>query len=82
MKTVHSPQAESIGLGAPANENEITPAMIAAGVSALLDFDSRFERESDAVISIFEAMVAAKEAIYHMPASELISPSQPRAHGT
>jgi hypothetical protein len=41
--------------GAP--EIEITPAMIAAGVSAFLDYDSRFEGEAEAVADIYRAMV-------------------------
>lgn len=44
------------------NEIEITPAMTKAGVSAFLNYDSRFERESDAVIEIFEAMMAVARA--------------------
>ena len=63
--------ADSIGAGAPADENEITPAMIAAGVSALLDFDSRFEKEADVVVDIFCAMMAAKEGPCEAPEGEM-----------
>jgi hypothetical protein len=42
-------------------EIEITPDMIAAGVTAFLDFDGRFESEADAVADIYRAMVWAKE---------------------
>jgi hypothetical protein len=41
------------------DEIKITPSMIEAGVSAFLEYDSRFEREGDAVVSVFQAMVAA-----------------------
>lgn len=41
-------------------EIEITPEMLKAGIKAFMDYDSRFEQESDAVIEIFEAMWAAK----------------------
>lgn len=57
---------------APASceEIEITPAMIKAGVSAFLNYDSRFERESDTVFEIFEAMWAAR-------AENAVSTSEP-----
>lgn len=40
-----------------ADEIEITPEMIRAGVQALSEFDPRFESESDAVARIFSAML-------------------------
>ncbi len=40
---------------------EPTPAMIAAGTSEMLAFDSRFESEADCVLSIFNAMMAVVE---------------------
>ena len=41
---------------------EITPEMIKAGVTAFLNFDSRFESEVEAVMDIYKAMVTAR---YH-----------------
>jgi hypothetical protein len=41
-------------------EIEITPEMVAAGVSALLNFDSRFENEAECVVEIFRTMTMAK----------------------
>jgi len=37
MSNVHSPCADSVGTGAPAEEIEVTPAMIEAGADALRD---------------------------------------------
>jgi hypothetical protein len=42
-------------------EIEITPEMIAAGVSAFLEYDSRFENEACVVEDIYRAMVMAKD---------------------
>ncbi len=53
--------ATSKEVGAPANaEMEITPAMIASGVSELVRFNPDYERESGAVVRIFEAMASAR----------------------
>ena len=38
------------------DEIEITPAMIEAGEEVFLSFDSRFEREGDCVVRLYEAM--------------------------
>jgi hypothetical protein len=57
------------------DEIEITAAMIAAGVSAFLDFDSRFEGEADAVADIFRAMMEARE----VPA-EVAADTAPQQH--
>jgi hypothetical protein len=55
--------------GAP--EIEITPAMITAGVSEYLDFDSRYEHDfGELVTSIYEAMERAKEAGHRAQAWE------------
>ena len=40
---------------------EITAEMIAAGVSALVSFNPKFEAEEDGVIRIYRAMVMAAE---------------------
>ena len=42
------------------DEIEITPEMIEAGVSALLDMDESVSREHDVVWNIFRAMIAAR----------------------
>jgi hypothetical protein len=64
MTVIHEPSIDSIGAGAPADatesEMEITPAMIAAGVSVFLEYDSRFENEACVVEDIYLAMVKAK----------------------
>jgi len=45
------------------NEIEITPEMIAAGLSEFLDFDSRFEHDyRELVTRIYEAMERTKIA--------------------
>lgn len=41
---------------------KISPAMIAAGVSAFLDYDPRFEGPAEVVASIYEAMALAQDA--------------------
>jgi hypothetical protein len=41
---------------------EITPEMVKAGVTAFLNFDSRFESEVEAVMDIYKALVTAR---YH-----------------
>ena len=46
----------------PSDKIEITPEMIKAGVTAFLNFDSRFESEVEAVMDIYKAMVTAR---YH-----------------
>jgi hypothetical protein len=51
--------ADSIGAGAPAEEIEITPAMIAAGVAAYRARDSRIMRDRDIVEEIYAAMISA-----------------------
>jgi hypothetical protein len=57
MTVINEPGAESIGAGAPADEIEITPAMIRAGVSAFCGCNSGFETERETVEQIYEAMV-------------------------
>ncbi len=55
---LHS-HAESIGVGAPADEIEVTPAMIEAGVAAMAGHHYRHaESDSweDQVVSIYRAM--------------------------
>jgi hypothetical protein len=57
MTDVHSQSADSIGAGAPADDMEITPAMLAAGVAAFEDRDMRVQRSRDVVEDIFTAMI-------------------------
>ena len=61
MTVMHEPGADSIGAGASASESdleiEITPAMLAAGVSAYFDYDGD---EAETVADIYRAMVMAK----------------------
>jgi hypothetical protein len=40
----------------PADEIEVTPEMIEAGIAEFCSYDSRYERPRDAVASIFRAM--------------------------
>ena len=54
-----------------AEEIEITPEMVEAGVSALLDYDSRFEGEDTAVVRVFEAMLGARVKTAPSPSSGL-----------
>jgi hypothetical protein len=42
-------------------EIEVTPEMVSAGVSAFLEYDSRFENEACVVEEIYRAMVMAKD---------------------
>ena len=42
------------------DEIEITPAMIEVGEEIFLSFDSRFEREGDCVVRLYEAMEQAR----------------------
>jgi hypothetical protein len=58
-KTTTATSAPSVGAATSA-EIEVTPEMIAAGVSAFLEYDSRFENEACAVEDIYRAMVTAK----------------------
>jgi hypothetical protein len=46
---------------------EVTPEMIEAGVTAFLEFDSRYESEADAVTDIYRAMIKAKR---HRPSEK------------
>ncbi len=48
------------GAGAPGTEIEITPEMIEVGLAVLLNFDSRFERETWVVEDIYRSMEAAR----------------------
>ena len=60
MPDVDSPRADSVGAGAPADEIEITPAMIEAGVRAFCAYDPDIERPRDVVPDIFRAMMSAR----------------------
>jgi hypothetical protein len=48
--------------GAPADEMEITPEMIAAGLRAFGEWDSRIEEPAGLVIEVYRAMREAREA--------------------
>jgi hypothetical protein len=52
---------DSRSAGAPVNEIEITPEMIEAGVSILLDYDSRFSNERDIVERIIRLVETSGE---------------------
>ena len=57
------------------DEIEITPAMLAAGVTVFFGFDERFESASDCVADIFRAMFRVKvnhEAALGSPNSDPI----------
>ncbi len=41
-------------------EIEVTPEMVAAGVCALADLDSRFDDEQSVVAAVFRAMASQK----------------------
>ena len=57
--TASSSRTDSISAGAPADEIEITPEMIAAGVSALCAYEPEFDFKEEGVDRIFRAMLAA-----------------------
>jgi hypothetical protein len=58
-----APAAEPAGeVCAPVDEIEITPAMVEAGVSAFVRYDSRFVGPEEAVAEIHEAMVRAHQS--------------------
>jgi len=44
--------------GAPANEVEITPEMIEAGLKPLFNYDPDFSNEKDIVVEVFRAMLS------------------------
>jgi hypothetical protein len=52
MCNVYESRPDSVEAGAPAKEIEITPEMIKAGISILLDYDPRFSNEKDIVEKI------------------------------
>lgn len=54
---VYSPSHDSVEAGVPANEIEITPEMIEAGVLAMLPFEDAIDEPREAVERIFRAMV-------------------------
>jgi hypothetical protein len=53
------PQVDSVDLGAPADEIEITSAMMEAGLNEFLSYDDRVGAPQDAVEAIFIAMMRA-----------------------
>ena len=57
---------DSRSAGAPVNEIEITPEMIEAGVSILLDYDSRFSNERDIVERIIRLVETSGE-VHFLP---------------
>jgi hypothetical protein len=57
---------DSRSAGAPVNEIEITPEMIEAGVSILLDYDSRFSNEMDIVEKIIR-LVETSGGVHFVP---------------
>jgi hypothetical protein len=59
MSEIRLPRVDSVGRGAPADEIEITPGMLRAGVSALCSYDSEFESREEGVERIFRAMYQA-----------------------
>jgi hypothetical protein len=65
MAVIPSPSADDIGAGAPADEIEITPAMIEAGVKEFCSYDPDLEQARDIVPEIFKAMLRA----WHDPSS-------------
>jgi hypothetical protein len=52
---------DSRSAGAPANEIEITPEMIEAGVMAFCSFKSGMETSEEVVEEIFKKMILAKK---------------------
>jgi hypothetical protein len=54
-----APSDHSDGAGAPEPEIDITPEMVAAGVSALCDVRSDFESDSEIVMRIYRVMQLA-----------------------
>ncbi len=62
MSKVHSPSSDSAGAGAPADEIEITPEMVEAGVFALERFMDSSLTEDLVVKKVFAAMIARKHA--------------------
>jgi len=52
---------DSMSAGAPANEIEITPEMIEAGVMAFCSFKSGMETSEEVVEEIFKKMILAKK---------------------
>ena len=55
------PEDDSRLAGAPANEIEITPEMIEAGVMAFCSFKSGMETSEEVVEEIFKKMISAKK---------------------
>jgi len=66
MQDIEKPCAELTGAGAPADEIEITPAMLAAGVAGLPqgdeDFNSEFVTQEEIVARVYRAMVITQKA--------------------
>ncbi len=60
--------ARDRGAGAPANEIEITPEMIHAGVCVLLAMDTRFETHEDVVKELVEEIFKNNQLVraYHL----------------
>ena len=61
MPNVCKGRADSIGAGAPADEIEITPAMIDAGVDEICSYNLEYETREEAVARIFEAVLLARK---------------------
>jgi len=78
MTELHSPRADSVGTGAPAEKIEITPAMLTAGAEELMCGISGIETTSDEDVfekvctEIYLAMVVA--APKRSPAVERVRP--------
>jgi hypothetical protein len=55
--------ADGIGVGAPEEEVEVTPAMTTVGVVHLFDYDPQFSNEEEVVEKMFKAMIRARTEI-------------------
>ncbi len=61
----HKPDADRVAsgsAGAPEHEIEVTPEMIAAGLSVLYDYDPSYSNEREIVAKIYEVMERMRAA--------------------